>query len=38
MFKKTQIYNTACDKQKVVNFKDSGIRLLTVDPLGDVGD
>jgi hypothetical protein len=36
--KKTQIYNTACDKQKVVNLKVSGIRLLTVDPLGDVGE
>jgi hypothetical protein len=36
--KKTQIYNTACDKHKVVNLKVSGIKLLTVDPLGDVGE
>lgn len=36
--KKTQIYNTACDKHKVVNLKVSGIRLLTVDPLEDVGE
>jgi hypothetical protein len=36
--KKTQIYNTACGKPKVVNLKVSGIRLLTVDPLGDVGE
>jgi hypothetical protein len=36
--KKTQIYNTACDKHKVVNLKVSGIRLLTVDPLGVVGE
>ena len=34
--KKTQVYNTACEKHKVVNLKVSGIRLLTVDPLGDV--
>ena len=36
--KKTQIYNTAHDKHKVVNLKLSGIRLLTVDSLGDVGE
>lgn len=33
---KKHIYNTACDKHKVVNLKVSGIRLLTVYPLGDV--
>lgn len=36
--KKTQVYNIACKKCKVVNLKISGIRLLTVNPLGDVGE
>jgi hypothetical protein len=32
----TKIYNTACDNHKVVNLKVSDIRILTVDPSGDV--
>ena len=36
--KKTWVYNRACEKHKVVNLKVSGIRLLIVDLLGDVGE